>query len=564
MKQNLIHNFFHNRHTRIFGTISLIFIISLGNTISLEGQMMQSPFMSGKGDVFRSAAVNRYNEVSPYSKTEIDRTLLTLPTLIPQDITQGEISLTGDLFGQSGVRAPYEGKNTFDGKLSGSGTINFKGKGRLCGYIGLGLGEETKIGYSAIRHPEYYLPYIVADSSGGDFRYERYVMGGLYALRRGASEIGFGLHFAGEIAYKYEDPRIYNTIGSLQASVGYTHHLRNIELSATIHGLYHRQYMNLWLWRPSQQDKFHLTYGFGMVNVRNTPIFFGISRMHYMGGGAVDLLLRTKKSKKRHPQIIALLSYRLNGIRTEESSSMGLFGHYTHQLNFKTHTKINRWQLALNGSTLWRLGTEYIYADYQPDEGHLTITDNRLIDTEQSYSLAEYLLQVKAFYSIPLLVKQSLVFGVGGNYFAHRQRYKTNTNHIAYNTIIPWLSIGYSSHDRFVSTFSTAYRFPLTSIYIVEHGYKDQLDYQLAYLPLVARLKKGFEFRWKSSLRIPLHKRQALSIVLDAFFAPEELQKNRPIYKGRPTTVSGIFSHPEMIATTSHTVGCILGLTYHF
>lgn len=532
-------------------------------TLATEAQRVASPFMTGEGACYSSALQRRYEEVSPVIRDALSKALYTIPTEISTDTTYAKIGLLGHYLSQSGVRAPYEGARVSAGRLVASGLVDFKHAGRLKGYVALGMGYEGETGYSAIRHPDYYLPYLVADTSGGNFRYEHYIAGALYALRRNASELGAGLHFAGEIAYKYEDPRVYNTTGTLQATLGYKHHLSTLELSATLHGLYHRKYMHLWLWRPAQQDKFPLTYGFGMVDVQNTRIFFGTSRMHYIGGGAIDLLLRSKQRDVAQPAYTLLLSYQLYRMRTEESSSIGLFGHWNHHLRLLGSLQRGRWSFALAGTMLHRLGTEYIYATHQPDDEHLTIVDLRLIGQRQTYGLQEYDAQMQGRYAIPLSSRHQIALSLGCGYRLHQERYTGLPNQIAYSFVRPWAGCDYSYRDRLYSALSVAYRQPLTSSYIVERGYKDQLDYQLAYLPLIAQLKSSIELRWHNELTFALPRRQAISLGVDAFYAPERLMPSRPRYEGSPSTSSGIFSQPERIPEQSNAYGILCRITYH-
>ncbi|EEK16604.1 hypothetical protein PORUE0001_0913 [Porphyromonas uenonis 60-3] len=47
------------------------------------------------------------------------------------------------------------------------------------------------------------------------------------------------------------------------------------------------------------------------------------------------------------------------------------------------------------------------------------------------------------------------------------------------------------------------------------------------------------------------------------FYAPNRLTPRRPLYEGRPTTSSGIFSHPELIGEQARSYGILLSLTYH-
>ena len=527
----------------------------------LRAQTLASPFAGEPGALYQSALWRYFEEITPLKHTRLDKALYSLPTETAADTSWASVGVLGDYGARSGVRAPYEGATVASGQLRASGIKNFGKSGRLSGYAVLGAGYEGEIGYSAIRHPDFYLPYLVADTSGGNFRYEQYAAGALYALRRGASEFGAGLHFAGEIAYKYEDPRVYNTTGSLQATLGYKRHLSQLECSATLHALYHRKYMHLWLWRPSQQDKFPLTYGFGMVDVQHTKIFFGTSRMHYMGGGAADLLIRSKQNSPDAFSYTALLSYQLYTMRTEESSSIGLFGHTNHRLTLLTHVEKARWYFTAEGVLLRRLGTEYIYALHQPDEEHLTITDQRLIGKRQTYTLAEYNAEVKGGYRMPIASNHHIDFTLGTGYRYREECYKGSDNNTNYAVLRPWLGISYGYKQHILSCFSAAYRMPLSATYKVESGFKDQLDYQLAYLPLVGQLKSGIELRWSNRIGISLPRKKCLLLGVEAFYAPETLMRGFPLYKGTPSTTSGIFSNPENIPSRSHSYGFRCTLT---
>lgn len=537
-----------------------LFLIPLG----VKAQTTDSPFILGKGEVYRAKIERHYDDVSPQMDWELSKVLETLPTYVTRDTTKAKISFSTFLANQTGVRAPYEGKSLISGKLSASGNLDFKTKGRLRGYLNLNLGRENRIGYSALRQVDYYHPYIIADTSGGDFHYEHYIAGGLYALRRGNSEVGVGIHFAGEIAYKYEDPRVYNTTGTLQASIGYKHYFKETQLSATLHTLYHRKYMHLWLWRPAQQDKFPLTYGFGMVDVQNTRTFFGTSRMHYIGGGGIDILFQNKRKDSFNPYYTLLLSYQFYGLRTEEASSIGLFSHHSHQLRLFANTLWRNWQLAGEGGLLFRPGREYIYASYQPDKDHLTIVDKRVIGSKSYYRMLEYYAHLKASCRVRLSACQSLDFSLGGRFYATEETYTKNSNQIASKSLLPWMGGAYSYGTRFYSSLSLAYRIPLSYEYKIERGYKDQLDYQLAYLPLLARYKQGFEWRWRNQLFFTLPRQDKLLLLMDLFFMPESLPDKRPLYEGKPTMISPIFSHPERIPLCSYSLGGALTISYCF
>lgn len=78
---------------------------------------------------------------------------------------------------QEGDYLPYEGQEFRDFSVRADG---YKQGDRATFFarIGFTAGGNDNVGWSALRNPGLYWPYIVADSTGGDFRYEKYDLAG--------------------------------------------------------------------------------------------------------------------------------------------------------------------------------------------------------------------------------------------------------------------------------------------------------------------------------------------------------------------------------------------------
>ena len=96
------------------------------------------------------------------------------------------------------------------------------------------------MGWSALRNPELYWPYIVSDSTGGDFRYEKYNLMCGYSFRLGRFDLGVSGEYTGDFAFRQNDPRIedISTWLTLKAGAAYTFRRHVIALNAEFIGWY--------------------------------------------------------------------------------------------------------------------------------------------------------------------------------------------------------------------------------------------------------------------------------------------------------------------------------------
>ena len=108
---------------------------------------------------------------------------------------------------QEGDYLPYEGQEFRDFSVRADG---YKQGDRATFFarIGFTAGGNDNVGWSALRNPGLYWPYIVADSTGGDFRYEKYDLMCGYSFRLGRFDLGMSGEYTGDFAFRQNDPRI--------------------------------------------------------------------------------------------------------------------------------------------------------------------------------------------------------------------------------------------------------------------------------------------------------------------------------------------------------------------
>ncbi len=544
-----------------FGFFFGILCVVLG-VPSLRAQSLRFPFLRLEGEAFTSFASDRY-EVIPQGIASRDQEMQQhFTSVIPSGSQSAQISLVASGGKRSGFYTPYEGRDTYSARLEGMGHVDLGAWGRLFGRIHYARGGESDLGYSSIRNADFYLPYIVADSSGGDYHHEQYLASGLYSYKKDSLEWGASLSYAGEMAYRYTDPRAANTSNTLQPGVSLSLFSKYGKSSLSLHYLYHRQYLHLWLWRPEQQDKFFLTYGFGMVDVKHTPIFFGTSRMNYVNGWRCDLA-HQKGGGEDHSEYLLSASYLGYFFRAEEPSAVGLFGHLNHrgQLHLSYRYKKWRWMAELEATQ--RNGREYIYAEERPENMHASVYDRVVIDVHKAYILREWNAHLRSSYRFSL-GKGAAELDLGGQFYQRNEQHKTLDCETGYALIRPYVGGQIQPSPVFSVGVTYAYRIPLfPTRYRVASGYKDQLDYQLAYLPLLDASREAHEWRMRvaTQFRIGAHR---IQVAWDGFYARERKNGNLPVFDHEPTTRSHLLSSPQTFPTAGHSFWTRLGIAYIF
>ncbi len=334
---------------------------------------------------------------------------------------------------------PYEGNAFQDYRLKGVGQYSLKNLGTIFGSVQYSRGKHEQIGWNTMRYPELYLPYVATDSIGGDYKYEDYLVEGGYAFNM--SDWTFGVHgsFHGEQAYRKTDPRALNNTTWLTLKLGaarkYNDHLFMLQGSFGRN----KQNMSVRYWRPGEQDRFFVCYGFGLYDVRKSGVSFGYSRMHYIMEAGTKFTYHSPLNK---PFVVfADLGYDYDRMKAEESDIRDLYYSKTHTLSpsLKFDWNVNssfQLSLWLQSNIDKRKGFENIFEYYLVDEVN-NIYDFRLIDTQQKYlfNKSESLAQLSLSYQINPTHKVSVQGGSG--LYSREEKYKGEGYRVKNTSIYP-------------------------------------------------------------------------------------------------------------------------------
>lgn len=282
---------------------------------------------------------------------------------------------------------PYEGNRFHDYRIGASGEYSLRFGGTLFGSAQYARGKHKNIGWSAMRYPELYTPYISTDSIGGTFEFEDYQIQGGYAFTLNDWKLGVKGTFHGEQAHRMTDPRALNNTTWLNFSIGASRRFNGHLLMLDGSFGRNKQHMQLRYWRPGQQDRFFVCYGFGLYDNRQSGVAFGYQRMYYIMEAGSRL---TYQSPLDRPfTVYASVGYEYDRMKTEETNICDLY--YS-----KTHTLLPTVRLDWKPSASWtfslwgeghidlRKGYENIFERYLSNEAN-NVYDYRRIDTRQKY-----------------------------------------------------------------------------------------------------------------------------------------------------------------------------------
>ena len=391
---------------------------------------------------------------------------------------------------QKGDFLPYEGNGSFDYRVGALGEYSLRYGGVLFGSAQYSRGKHENIGWSAMRYPELYTPYISTDSIGGDFLYEDYLIQGGYAFTLGQWKLGVNGLFHGEQAHRKTDPRALNNTTWLSIGAGVSRMLSGHLLIAQGKFGRNKQHLNMSYWRPGEQDRFFVCYGFGLYDVRESKVSFGYSRMYYIKEGEARL---TYQSPQNNPFVIyASVGYEYDRMKTEESSICDLY--YSKTNTFLPSVRLDwkpssSWELSLwmDGRMDMRKGFENIFERYQSDVNN-NIYDYRLIDTQQHYfyDKANLLGQLRVRYHINDHHTVGLLGGASANY--RREQYKSDGYEIKNLTMFPHGRLDYQMNvkrSELDLSFLFGKKLVLDNKYQVDliNNSIEHLDFQHAFAP---------------------------------------------------------------------------------
>lgn len=407
----------------------------------------------------------------------------------------------------------YEGSGNTEYRVGGYGTYATKQSGTLSGHIQYARGKDRSIGWSAMRLPELYLPYISTDSCGGDFTYDRYYAEGAYELpRMGVYTIDVRASFFGEEAWRLHDPRALNNTTWLRFNAGVKAATKVGDVYLNLGYGRNKQHEQLRYWRPGQQDRFFVCYGFGLYDTRQSGVSFGKARMYYINEFNARLAYTSPEEKPLH--VTASLGYARQHLETEESDIRCLYEATTNVLTPSVEVEYKRkdcpWQLRLSADArlLTRLGYENIIEEYLIDKEN-NIYDFRTIDTRQNYSrnISQITSALRFTHRLGM-VKLSMQAGVIVN--GYEERYNAGNHRIKVQTLTPSVEAGMQWEGRKEEIdISLGYARQGVGTHHYEVNMQNSqiahLDFQQAFSPyayLCAKLDKiHAEITWRHQLR---------------------------------------------------------------
>ncbi len=393
----------------------------------------------------------------------------------------------------SGDYLPDEGYAFRDSEIGANAVYGTKSHGTIFGKASFSRGLHRGYAWNAIRHAELYRPYVLADSSGGDYHYENYFLEGGYGFSVGNVYLGVGGSYRGEIASRHTDPRCANTTSWLTLNVSSVFNFRHSNwLALKLSFLSNKQHLDLWNWRPGQQDRFFFTYGFGYYDLNESPIFFGIKRMQYVKGVGFQLTSSNigARSSARSTYFVDL-DYSFAKMKTEKSDTKNLFGANTHYLNasiwFSTPAEHKfRMSFGLISQSNVRFGRENIYESYRPDDEYSSIYDFRLVNVRKrfvsTFSQDDFL--SKLSYRLPSnQLTFELLAGIGVEY--RREEYKNPAQSWNVASLMPVVGLGLSQKVKRIEwgfNSSLWLKSPQQYDYDVQNE-EFRLDYPRTFLP---------------------------------------------------------------------------------
>ena len=388
---------------------------------------------------------------------------------------------------------PYEGNGSNDYRVGAYGEYTTLHSGTLSGSIQYAQGKHRYIGWSAMRQPELYLPYISTDSCGGDFKFDTYYAEGNYAFTLKGWTLGVKGSFYGEQAYRLTDPRALNNTTWLRFNAGAArqmgHHLLMLDAGCGRN----KQHMQLRYWRPGQQDRFFVCYGFGLYDTRQSAVSFGKSRMYYID--EFNARLQYLSPQDKPIRIHTSLSYAYQHMETEESDIYNLYESRSLQLSpmFRLiYDSQNDWRFELMAACdiVQRKGYENIIEEYLIDKQN-NIYDFRIIDTRQNYrrNTSELTVAMKAFKRIGKILI-GLQSGVTTN--DYEEKYASSNYRIKVQTLTPHVGLStelQTAKDNIYISLLCAHQHVRTNDYDVtmQNQQIPHLDFQHAFAPYAFR-----------------------------------------------------------------------------
>lgn len=412
------------------------------------------------------------------------RDSIKIPSFISSSYSTGE--LDGDYL-------ISEGNQFTDYAISGKGSTILPKMGTLYGQMHFVNGEHKNIGWNAIRHPELYAPYLCTDSAGGNFKFKEYFLLGGYSITINKWHLGIEASYRGEQAHRVTDPRTLNTTSWVDAKIGIGRYLKNHLLMFDVGYQKNKQHLTMRYWRPGQQERFFIGYGFGMYDLEKSIVTFGYSRMYYINKGSVGINYKSPELNKFRSHL--RFEYHLSNMNTEEFFNGKILDLYSYDekklkstlaFTYQASTSLNL-AFIFNNTTNLREGSENIFFSKLVDSVNW-VYDYEHIDIQPNYNStkSDNILCFKTSYTLNSYHKIS---GLIGNIYQFREEtYKVNKYILRITSTNPYIGIEYAYNNEansFTINANIAQKMIMDSLYHVSLPVTDNeyMDFQQAFTP---------------------------------------------------------------------------------
>lgn len=339
------------------------------------------------------------------------------------------------------------GKSAYEWNLSGWGIQDLGSYGMLVGFAQYARGKVRDISWSAMRYPELYLPYAITDSTGGDSQFETYKILGGYAIKLKNWHVGADVFFCGDQAYRLTDPRSLNNTTFFSFGLGSSYIFRN-QNSISLHAKYMRnkQFEHNRYWRPGEQQRFFVLYGFGLYDTKESIVAFGVQRMYYIHD--FDFQLFYQSSLKKKAKATVGLNYDYNYLYTEESDYINLYECNTTQiapfiaLAYDLSESVS-FKFFNDTKLLHKKGSENIFERVVTDVAN-SIYDYQKIAQESNYRLSTTDLNFRVQADWKINKKNSTALQIGTFFFDRKEKNVKYDFSIKNTNIIPFIRASYT------------------------------------------------------------------------------------------------------------------------
>jgi len=172
-------------------------------------------------------------------------------------------------------------QDEFRGEVTGF--IN-KEKASAFGNVHYSKGTNFNTRWSDVSDNDKIGPYIVAEETGGDQKYEEYFISGAISKRNKFGTLGFSGQYRAKSVYRTRDPRAANIVSDVNLGTGIVFGLSKYITGISLSGNFYYQNVDVYFAEPDRKEYFYFLYGFGLEQEKISATYSAFN-MNYSGKG---------------------------------------------------------------------------------------------------------------------------------------------------------------------------------------------------------------------------------------------------------------------------------------